>query len=130
MQERIDQELILLRNRWPNLEYVKEGQWIRIPSHALPEGWNPSVIDVAFTIPVQYPGTPPYGIYAPAGLTYKGQQPDNYVVAPQQPPFGGTWWIFSWQPEPSQWRPTGNIVSGSNMVNWVIGFAERFRAGK
>lgn len=130
MQERIEQELALLRRRWPNLEYQENGQWVRIPSYALPEGWRPPVIDVAFMIPVQYPGAPPYGIYAPAGLTYKDTQPDNYVLAPQQPTFGGTWWIFSWQPEPGQWRATGDIVTGSNLFNWVMGFAERFRSGK
>lgn len=130
MEDRIQQELTLLRSRFPKLEYQEEGRWIRIPNYPLPEGWNLPTTDVAFQIPVGYPGTPPYGIYVPAGLTFSGASPDNYKEpAPTQPPFGGTWGIFSWAPE-GPWRATADIVSGSNLLNLGMGFADRFRQGK
>ncbi len=36
---------------------------------------------------------------------------------------------FSWQPV--GWQPTAELVTaGSNLLNWVVGFSERFREGK
>lgn len=68
MQERVDQEIALLRSRFPELEYQQEGQWVRIPSYPLPEGWNGDSTEIAFQIPASYPAGAPYGIYVPAGL--------------------------------------------------------------
>jgi len=130
MQERIDQELALLVQPYPNLEYVAGGQWVRIPSYPLPPGWNRTTTDIAFQIPAAHPGTPPYGIYVPAGIQYNGARPNNYAEpAGIQPPFGGIWGIFSWQTGDGQWRPTANVTSGANLLNWVRGFADRFREG-
>ena len=129
MDERIEKELALLRQRYPDLEY--KDRWVRIPSYPLPEGWNRTSTDVAFEIPVGYPGTPPYGIYTPAGLLFKGEKPDRYTEPSQtQPPFSGSWGIFSWQPDNGQWKPTADPITGSNLLNWVIGFGNRFREGK
>jgi len=131
MQERIKNELTLIRQWFPDAEYHEEGHWVRIPSYPLPEGWSQSSTEVTFQIPVDYPGTPPYGIYVPAGLQFQNSRPNNYTEpAGNQPPFSGTWGIFSWAPADGQWRPTADIVKGSNLLNWVLGFAERFREGK
>ncbi len=131
MQERIDQELVLLRGRWPDLDYRPEGQWLWIPGYPLSPGWNRTATDVAFQIHVSHPGTPPYGIYVPAGLTFSGQRPDNYTEpAPAQPPFGGVWGIFSWAPADGEWRATAEPRTGANLLNWAVGFAARFREGK
>ena len=130
MKERIDQELVLLRQRYPDLEYKPEGHWVRIPSYPLPSGWSRTVTDVGFQIPIGYPGTPPYGIYVPAGVLFNGSRPKCYTEpTPTQPPFGGTWGIFSWAPAESQWRPAEEVRAGSNLLNWVTGFADRFREG-
>ena len=97
MQERIDKELALLRRSYPDLEYRAEGRWIRVPAYPLPPGWSFQTTDVAFDIPPEFPGGPPYGIYLPAGLTVNGQRPDNYAEpASKQPPFEGTWGVLSW----------------------------------
>ncbi len=131
MQGRIDAELALLRGRYADLEYDSEGRWIRIPSYSLPPGWNRPATDVAFQIPTSYPGTHPYGIYVPSGLTFQGTKPDSYNdPAPTQPPFPGSWAIFSWQPADGEWRATTDLSSGSNLINWTAGFAARFREGK
>lgn len=129
MQERIDQELALLRQRYPNLEYRPDGRWVRIPSYPLPAGWNRTSTDVAFQIPVGYPGTPPYGICTPTGLLFNELPPDNCVAADPQLPFGGSWCRFSWQPD-GPWQPAVEITASSNLLNWVVGFADRFRQGK
>jgi len=131
MEERVERELALLRQRYGDLEYGEGGRWVRIPSYLLPEGWNRSSTEVVFQIPVGFPGTPPYGIYTPAGLLFNNERPNDYTEpASTQPPFSGTWGIFSWTPQDGQWGPTADIVSGCNLLNWVTGFADRFREGK
>jgi len=132
VKERIEQEIALLKKYFPYLEYREDGDWFLVPSYPLPSGWSKATTDVAFQLPAAgYPGAPPYGIYTPSGLTFDGSKPDNYTdPAPAQPPFGGSWGIFSWEPQQGQWRATADLLTGSNLLNWVQGFAERFRQGK
>jgi hypothetical protein len=130
MHERIEQELVLLRNRWPDIEYQAEGHWFRIPGYELTTGWNRPATDVAFQPHVSHPGTPPYGFYVPAGITFHGQRPDSYTEpSPTQPPFGGVWGIFSWAVD-GDWRPAADPGAGANLLIWALGFAKRFRDGK
>lgn len=133
MQERIDKELALLRRPHPDLDYRAEGRWVRIPAYPLATGWNRDTADVAFQIPVEFPGAPPYGIYVPAGLTFGGHRPDNYTEpASTQPPFGGTWGLFSWSTVDGRWRATAepDPIRGYSLLSWVNSFADRFRDGK
>ena len=124
---RIELELERLRTRWPDLEYRPGGQWVRIPSYPLPPGWSRPSIPVVFQVPAGFPGTPPYGIYVSPGLTFNGQSPGTSV--PSQPPFEGQWVIISWTPDDGQWHATADPASGSNLLNWVVGFSQRFREG-
>lgn len=130
MQERISQELVLIRWRYPEAEYQEQGQWVRILSYPLPSGWNRSSTEVAFQIPTAYPGTPPYGIYVPAGLRFNEAAPKNYTEpAGNHPPFSGVWGVFSWAPE-NGWRATADLRTGSNLLNWIMGFGDRFKEGQ
>lgn len=127
---RIAQEIELLKRHYPLLEYNPNGQWILIPEYPLPADWNQETTSVAVKIEPSYPGAPPYGIYVPVGLRYQGSPPNNYrEPVDVQVPFDGSWGIFSWSPEDGHWRPTGDLVSGSNLLNWVIGFKKRFEEG-
>lgn len=131
MNERIAAEMDLLRKKFPDLEHTEEGQWVHIPSYPLPEGWNRSATDVAFQMPQSYPGTPPYGIYVPVGILFNESRPESYTEpAPAQPPFAGTWGIFSWTTVDGQWRATTDPLTGANLINWVIGFTQRFKEGR
>jgi len=130
MQERIEQEIGLLKTRFSDLEYQPCGQWVRILRYALPSGWNSSSTQLAFLIPVEYPSGPPYGIYVPTGIRFGGQMPNNYTEqAPTQPPFGGSWGIFSWTTQDGVWHATADLTRGSNLLNWVLGFQRRFEEG-
>jgi hypothetical protein len=129
MQERIKRELDLLQTRF-TFEYQPDGQWVRVVKYPLPSGWNVGTTPLAFQIPVQYPGGPPYGIYVPAGLRFNSQIPNSYTEpAPTQPPFGGNWGVFSWTTADGLWHPSTNLTNGSNLLNWVVGFQERFKEG-
>ena len=131
MHERIEAELALIRQRFPGVEHLAEDCWFRVPSYPLPEGWSRSETDVAFQIAPGYPGQPPYGFYVPSGILFQGNTPKSYTEpASAQPPFGGEWGFFSWAPEDGHWKPTVDIRQGSNLLNWVTGFGERFRDGR
>jgi hypothetical protein len=131
MEDRIEQELTLLRTRYADLQYVEEGRWVLIPAYPLPAKWNRTETDVAFQIKKGHPGDPPYGIYVPSGLLYESAPPKNYTEPAQtKPPFAGLWGILSWAPEKGQWRATADLATGSNLLNWVMGFSDRFKEGR
>lgn len=127
--ERIAAEVALLRTSYPDLE--QRGDWIRLPSLQLPQGWTPNPSDVAFLISDVFPGAPPYGIFVPSGLRFNGAAPGNYNDrAATQPPFGGVWGVFSWTvTDAADWRPTASVEHGVNLRQWVGGFHQRFGEG-
>ena len=125
IEERIQEELVLLKAKHPNLELGPDGRWVKIGNCALPQGWNRAATDVAFRI--VDPPAAPYGIYVPSGLLFNGQRPNSYSEPATGVPFPGTWGVFSWTPE--AWTPGTTAKSGSNYFNWVTGFAARFREG-
>src|SRR5262245_44119486 len=98
-----------------------------VPAVSLPAGWSMPQIDETFEISDAFPGAPPYGIYVPAGLRFNGQQPQNYrEPAERQPPFGGTWGIFSWTvADAGDWQPAASVERGVNLLQWVRGFSQR-----
>lgn len=131
MRQRLADELEMIRIRYPAAIHAPDGDWVLIPALVLPVGWNREATDVAFQVPDAYPGTPPYGIYVLSGLRFKEAVPDNYSEpAPTRPPFEGDWAVFSWAPEDGSWRATADPRTGSNLINWIAGFSDRFRGGK
>jgi hypothetical protein len=127
MPGRVDEELALLRGRYPGLCFYPQGNWVSIPSYPLPQGWNRQTTDVAFQVVL--PPAAPYGIYVPAGILFQGQRPGNYTEPAPNVGVPGIWGIFSWQPVEGEWRPATTAAAGSNYLNWVVGFSERFREG-
>lgn len=127
---RWQEELDLLRSKFPDLEFIEAGSWVRFGQLTRPEGWQPAESYVAFQIPAAYPGTHPYGFYVPAGATCQGKAPGSYSDSGDpRPPFAGNWGKFSWQPEPTDWKPGGSALSGSNLLTWVRGIITRFEEG-
>lgn len=129
MQERIEKELELIRTIFPDIAYNRKGHWFHIPSYSLPEGWNRKKIEIAFQIKKGYPATHPYAFFVPTGLRFKSQKPKNYKEqANNQPPFEGQWGQISWTIS-SPWKPTTDVTSGSNLLNWILSFKKRFKEG-
>ena len=126
IQERIEQELALLRRFYNDLAFVEAGQWVLLPRYRLPPAWQPSEVPIAFQIPPGYPGTPAYGFFAPEDVTCNGAKP-NAKPPPNVPPFQGNWLLFSWAAQ--DWRPTADVVSGSNLWAWCRSFSDRFKEG-
>lgn len=129
--ERLAEELGLLREYYPALEYSGQGgHWVLIPAYRLADGWGSADAPVVFEVKDTHPGTPPYGVYVPIELTFRGTVPNNRNDSPPQPPFPGTWALLSWSPGDGAWKPTADLRTGSNLLNWVRGFALRFAEGR
>lgn len=131
MKERIENEIQLLKEYYQKVEYIENGQWVHIESYPIPSGLkcNRTSTDVCFQIPPQYPGTPPYGFYVPAGILFDGNKPKDYnEPVPNNPPFSGNWGLFSWTIE-TGWHPTVDLLKGSNLLNFVRTFKDRFIEG-
>lgn len=129
MQERLRQEIDYLLIYYPQLQHTDSGIWILIPTYPIPDGWNSGTIDVAFKVQDGFPGGKPYGFFTPADITFKGKPPNNFQPnTSNQPPFDGKWGFFSWSPA-GPWIPKEDIKSGSNLVNWVHSFRQRFEDG-
>lgn len=128
MENRIEEELALLRKCLPNVEYQKEGDehWFLIRKFLVPEPWSLNEIDIVFFVTKGYPGVPPYGFFVPSLLEYNGSVPDSRN-APNQPPFTGNWRFLSWQIE--NWSPKSDIQRGNNLECWVRGFHKRLLEG-
>lgn len=130
MNERIRQELDMVRVCYPDLEFIEDGRWVRIPRYRLPTNvWSlEGDVEVCFQVPEQLPGQAPYGFYARPELCLVagGGRPNNYEY-PASTPFGGEWGKFSWSPE--VWQPAAEPAAGSNLLNFVRSFSDRLREG-
>jgi hypothetical protein len=134
MRPRIEQEIALLQQHYPEIHYLEHAgeDWFRIPRYPFPAGWRigADAIDsapIAFRINAGYPTAEPYGFLAPAGINYAGAPPGNPGGAVTVP-FPGEWQHFSWAPDAS-WAPTHEVRTGSNLLLWVRSFGQRLREG-
>jgi hypothetical protein len=130
MNERIAQELELLRARYPDLEYSPTDHWIRLPAYPLPagiyNGETETTVEIACRIP-QLLGEQPYGFWVKPGLQLaSGAAIQNYTH-PVATPFGEGWGQFSWAPE--VWNPSSDIHSGTTMLDFVRSFFQRLEEG-
>lgn len=133
MRPRIEQELVLLRKHYPDIEHKEDSgeDWFRLPRYPFPTGWQIGdkpieAAPVAFKIVASYPTGEPYGFAAPGGINFKGTPPQQTGSA-VSPPFEGSWQHFSWAPD--GWAPTADAAAGSNLFAWVRSFAQRLKEG-
>ena len=129
MTERIDQELELLRSVFPNLEYSREGHWVRLPQYRMPSdcGWHTTEVAVAFQFPAAYPGQKPYGFHvSPVPVLANGGTVQN-ATGSAEPPWAGPWLKFSW--DVPEWMPAEEVRLGSNILDFTLTFVERLRQG-
>jgi hypothetical protein len=133
VRARIEQELALLRERFPDIEHKEHAgeDWFRLPRYSVPPGWRIneqpiSEATIVFKIGGAYPSGEQYGFAMPAGINFNGSPPDS-VGSPVAFPFEGSWQHFSWAPD--GWAPTGDVRGGSNLLVWVRSFARRLEEG-
>jgi len=125
---------VLLRRHHGDVEHAElNGEdWFRVAAYPLPAGWRlgEAAIEttpVIFKLAATYPTAQPYGFCLPTGVNFKGAAPNNCAALPASP-FGGSWLLFSWQPD-GNWAPTEQAEGGSNLLSWVRSFAHRLKEG-
>ena len=130
MDQRLLEELALIREWFPTVEFREAGRWFLVSAYPLPSGWSRESTDVAFQANELHPAAPPYGFYVPTGLLYHGEVPENYTEpAKHSPPYEGSWGVFSWASE-TEWLPRAPADKGSNLLDWVRSFRARFEEGR
>jgi len=132
MDERLEQELTLLRKYFEDTAIDDKFRWIKIPNYNLPTGigWNRETIDVCLEVKPGFPGASPYGIYVPSDLRFNGLEPKDWQSSANNcPSFPGKWGMLSWTPV-DPWLPGSDITTGSNLLNFVLSFKDRFLAGQ
>ncbi len=60
--ERVEAEIQLLKQRYPDVE-VRDDGWCRLARYALPDGWSESEVGLVFRVPPNVPGEIPYAFY-------------------------------------------------------------------
>jgi hypothetical protein len=132
MTERLKQELALLRTVFPDIEFHEaENGWFRIPRfQVLGGGWKQTEVVVCFQVPGGYPGDAPYAFWVSPPLRQASNDapPVNNYQEPSPTPFPGTWGKFSWTHE-AGWKPGADPATGSNFLQFVRTFRDRFREG-
>jgi hypothetical protein len=132
MIDRLTKELAILNAFFPDVEFHdKDSGWIRIPRYTVQHGaWKQSEVSVCFQVPGGYPGDAPYAFWVTPLLRLAGTDaaPTNNYQEPSPTPFPGTWGRFSWSHE-SSWRSGAEPAAGSNFLNFVLSFRDRFGEG-
>jgi hypothetical protein len=125
MNERIVEEIGMLREKYPNLQHGANYDWVEIPDYPLPAGWNRKATNLLFFIPNTYPLTAPDNFYVGAGLRKQdGVTPSSYTEG-QTVPVPGNWGQFSWHPE--VWKPSATSAEGDNLVTFMRSVGIRLR---
>jgi Prokaryotic E2 family E len=132
MTERLKKELEIVRTVFPAAEYSpRDTGWYFIPRYTVQYGgWAQTEVAVCFQVPSGYPGDAPYAFWVTPVLRQSADNkpPANSYQEPSATPFPGIWGKFSWS-DISSWKPGADPASGSNFLNFVLSFRDRFREG-
>lgn len=128
VDDRLEEELNHLRNRWPDLTYEADGRWILLPKYETPDTIAQDEVAICFQVRSNHPRRAPYAFYVrkPVELEKEGEF-DNVTNA-NGLPFEGDWLKFSWKP--ANWQPGSTVGSGSNLTTWAHSFYNRLEEGK
>jgi len=125
MNERVEEEIGLLKEKFPRLRHGDKHQWVLIPEFPLPVGrYNKGYTDLLFNIPLGYPNTGPDDFFVEGDLKLmEGGNPLGFNVGsksssgPAQ--VEANWGWFSWHPV--SWRPAATIQGGDNLLTFLRG---------
>lgn len=125
MEERIAEEIRLLKDKYPSLQHGEGYAWVMIPDFNLPEGYNRKITRLLFLISGSYPHVSPDNFYVDAGLKFANNNPLTSYSEGAQVPIEGSWGCFSWHPE--IWQPSAEIQKGDNLLTFMKSVNIRLR---
>ncbi len=124
MNERVRQEIELLRTKYPNLQRGEKLDWVLLPDYPLPAGrYNREKTKLFFLITSGYPLTAIDNFFVEAGLLFANGQGGIPAYREGSTPSGaplpvpGNWGWFSWHP--NAWRPAATIEGGDNLLTFL-----------
>lgn len=128
MASRIEDELNLLRTRFPDLGFQESGQWVLFPRYTLPPSiWDRDEVAVSFQIPPGYPAQKPYSFFVSPRIELSAGGEVKNRTDSNDPPFEGNWMKYSW--DLPKWQATANLANGSNLLNFALTFHNRLAEG-
>lgn len=125
MNQRIMEEMVVLKEKYPTLQYCEQYSWVLIPKFLLPLGrYNRSQTDLLFNIPVGYPNTGPDDFFVDGDLRLADSGNPPGFNAGSKSSSGsaqvkGNWGWFSWHP--ASWRPATAVLGGDNLLTFLRG---------
>ncbi len=125
MEERIAEEIRLLKEKYPSLKHGEGYRWVMISDFNLPEGYNRKTTRLLFLIPNAYPQAAPDNFYVDPGLKFANENPLTSYSEGAQIPIEGSWGCFSWHPE--IWQPAAEIKNGDNLLTFIRSVNIRLR---
>ena len=124
MLERRLKEIDLLRKKYGELEHGANIEWVIFKSFKLSSGWNCEVTRLLIIVPPGYPMTPPDNFYVEPRLKLaSGSGVANYSEPVSQ--LEQTWGQFSYHVDSSDWKATEDILSGHNLLTFMLGVEKR-----
>lgn len=125
MQERIAEEIRLLKEKYHSLQFGEGYAWVMIPDFNLPDGYNRKTTRLLFLISASYPHASPDNFYVDAGLRFANNNPLTNYSEGAQVPIQGSWGCFSWHPE--VWQSSSEISKGDNLLTFIKSVNLRLR---
>src|ERR1700692_2070370 len=125
MQQRVSEEIELLKKQFVDLQHGDQFNWVLIPELVLPsERYNKAHTKMLFSIPIGYPQTGPDNFFVDNDLRLKnGTNPQAFNIGSKasngSAPIPGDWSWFSWHPQ--TWCPAATIEGGDNLLGFVRG---------
>lgn len=126
MDERLENEIELLRSWWPDLKF--KNRWVLLPAYSAPDPIVQDDVAICFQVKDGHPREAPYGFFVREPIEPAKGGDFNNVTRSNNPPFEGTWLKFSWKP--ADWKPGASVQSGANLANWAQSFHERLEEGQ
>ncbi len=114
----------LLKKKYGEIESGPNLEWIILKEFKLPNGWNHNTTEILIKISPGYPITPPDNFYVPVGFRLKsGTMPQSYSET--QNHLGRPWGVFSVHIHKETWSPSADILSGDNLLTYIIVVVEK-----
>ncbi len=126
MDERRLKEFALLEQRYEEIERGPNLDWVIIKAFRLPQSWGRDTTQILIILPPGYPITPPDNFYVDPGLRLASGGPmNNYSEGSSH--LGQNWGQFSHHVDPSTWKPSADVVSGDNLLTFMLSVERRFK---
>lgn len=125
MHDRVAEEIVLLKERYPDLQHGEQFGWVLIHDYVLPaDRYNKFRTEILFIVPPVYPNAGPDNFFVDCDLKLKdGSNPPGLNLGPNSgsgsAPVEGSWSWFSWHPQ--SWHPAASISNGDNLLTFIRG---------